>query len=60
MLFTESYFLKPSQLTGKMNDEGGSGVEPEANRLQPYSFTSTVFFYLNKGPIGNKLLAYRI
>ena len=57
MLFTESYFLKPSQLTGKMNNEGGSAEESEATRSQPYSFTSTIFFDSNIGEKGNKLLA---
>ena len=60
MLVTESYLLKPSQLTGKMNNHGGSEVEPEANRSQPYPFTSTIFFDMNRGPRGNKLLANQI
>ena len=60
MLVTESYLLKPSQLTEKINNEGGSEVEPEDNRSQPYSFTSTIYFDLNTGPGGNKLLANQI
>ena len=48
MLLTESYLLKPIQLTGRIRNkeepEVEPKVEPEANSLQPYSFTSTVLF----------------
>ena len=60
MLVTESYLLKPSQLTEKMNTGEVFGVQPGANSLQPYSFTSTIFFDSNTEPNGNKLLAHWI
>ena len=58
MLFTESYLLKPSQLTGKMNNGEGSEVKPEANRLLADPFTSIVVFDSIKKSNDNKLLAY--
>ena len=56
MLFTESYLLKQSQLTGKMNIGEGSGVNPEADLPDP--LTSIVFFDSGNKSDGNKLLAY--
>ena len=55
MLFTESYLLKPSQLTGKMNLGEGSEVNPQAN-FAPKPFSSTIIFDTGNAA-GNKLLA---